>query len=187
MKSLITTLLAIGIALPTSSAYAMSVNDIIDMAKATEGTHSGSTYVESHASANSGEQVVTGGQTVTTGDSSASAYTETHVNAGSDGGSVHVKVETTENGETKTREYTKPIEKGEGAKVEVQAASNNGVSTSSVRVNDKDVETKADVEAAASTSVQTAAVSAADSPFTSFFSVTIPSIFKKVFAFLWRF
>ena len=182
MKSLITTLLAIGIIMPASSAYAMSVSDIIDMAKAGNGVS-----VESHASANSGGQVVTGGQTVTTGDSSASTYTETHINDGQSGGSAHVKVETTENGETKTQEYTKPIEKGEGAKVEVNASSNNGVSTSSVRVNDRDVETKADVETAASTSAQTAAASTAASKFSSFFSVKIQSVFKKVFAFFWRF
>ena len=181
MRSLITTLLAIGLATPTSGAYALWIDNMIDNAKAGNGT-----YIESHASAESGGQTAAAGQTVTTGNASASSRVETH--SGTSGGEVKVKVETSENGNANTEEYTKSFAPGVGTKVDVHASSKNGVSTSTIRVNGAEVlpQKSTDSEASPRNSEATPPLPThVESQIKTFFSVKIPAILSHIFSFFW--
>ena len=169
MKSLITTLLTIGIIVP-GATYAFSMDDIIEAAKAGNGT-----YVETHSSVSTGGQTATGGENVQTGDANASSYTE--INAGPDGGEVKIKIETGANGETKTQEFTQPIEKGEGIKVEANASIKDGDSESEVKVNDEEVASNSNNSQTASASV------AISSKISLLITQKIPLFFKKIFSF----
>ena len=82
MKSIVSTLIAIGIIAPYGSVYAEVYV-----------SNSGTVVSETSASANTGGQHASSGQTITTGDASASASVETRVN-GIDGGAVKIKVAT---------------------------------------------------------------------------------------------
>ena len=166
MKSLITTMLAIGVLVPASSVYAMSVDEMIDNAKAGNGIS-----VESHASASTGGQTAAAGQSVLTGDSSASSNIETHIKDGNAGGSVHVKVETTQNGTTTTEEYSKDLAPGEGVHVEVGTSSARGTASSTAG-------TSTVPHASSTIAVHTK----------TFFSLKkLPDFFRRIFAFIWRF
>jgi hypothetical protein len=169
MKSLITTLVTIGLIAPTGAAYAIDIDTMIEAAKNGNGT-----YVETHSSVSTGGQTAQSGENVQTGDAHASSYTEIH--ADNDGGEVKVKIETSENGETTTKEFTQDIPKGEGVKVEASAESNNGESSAEVKVNDEVVEADTSESHTASAS---AAVSARIS---LLFTEKIPSLFKRVFS-----
>ena len=175
MKSLVSTLIVIGAIIPAGTAYAEIVIH-----------NSGSVSSYTSASASTGGQSASSGQSITTGDSSASAHTETHINDGSAGGSVNVKVETSENGTVQTKEYSQPLEFGKGVKIEVNALSKNGVSTSSVRVNNTEVESQVGTTSGATppgifkTSLQ-------GSRLHVLFFATVPDIFKHIFGFFWRF
>ena len=81
----------------------------------------GTVIIENHSSASTGGQVAGAGQTVTDGEGNASSHTETRINAGNDGGTVQVKIETSRNGETEKEEYTKEIEPGKPVEVNVSA------------------------------------------------------------------
>lgn len=163
--SLVTTLLALGIAVPAHAAYALDLDALIEAAKNGNGT-----YVETHSSASTGGHNASSGETVQTGDVSASSYTE--INANNEGGQVTVIVETSENGETKTSEYTEDIPKGGGVKVEAKAESVDGASHAEVKVNDEVVD------------VHTETHSVTTSLVVDFFTETIPDLFKKVVGFL---
>lgn len=178
MKSLITTLIALGLIAPHAT-YAMSIHEIIENAKAGSGI-----YVESHSSASTGGQTAAAGQTVTTGDASASSHVE--IRSDTSGGSVKVNVSTSGNGTTTVQEYTQPIEAGIGAKVEVNASSKNGESKTEVKVNDTTIE-PTQKTAAATTSAPVPTPIVSQSKFVTFFSVKIPGIFKQLFSFFWRF
>lgn len=169
--SLISTLITIGLVVPAGNAYAfLDMDEMIEAAKNGNGT-----YVETHSSVSTGGQTAKSGETVTTGDAHASSYTE--IRADNNGGEVKVKMETTENGETKTTEYTKPIEKGENVKVEANAESKDGESSAEVKVND------AIVEPESSESHASARVSAKVS---LLFTEKIPHFVKKFFSlFAW--
>lgn len=163
--SLVTTLLALGIAVPAHAAYALDLDALIEAAKNGNGT-----YVETHSSASTGGQTANSGETVQTGDVSASTYTK--INANSEGGQVTVKVETSENGETKTSEFTHDIPKGAGVKVEATAESADGAAKSEVKVNNEVVDVQAETNSATTSTV------------VDFFTETIPGLFKKIVGFL---
>lgn len=160
--SLVTTLLALGLIAPAHVAYAFDMNELIEAAKDGNGT-----YVETHSSASTGGQTARSGEQVITGEAHASSHTE--INAGPDGGEVTVKIETRENGETTTKEFTQKIPKGEGVHVEATAESKDGETNAEVKVNGDAVE--AEAKHTATTSV------------VGFFTETIPSFFKKVVGF----
>lgn len=160
-------MLALGLMAP-GATYALSIGDIIEAAKNGNGT-----YVETNASVSTGGQTAGSGESVQTGDAHASSYTE--INAGPDGGEVKIKIETTKNGETTTEEYSQPIEKGEGVKVEANASVNDGESESEVKVNG-DVVEPAPLEAKGSLIGEISLL----------FTEKIPNLFKKVFSlFAW--
>jgi len=173
MKSLITTLLTIGVLAPIGAAYALDIDEMIEAAKNGNGT-----YVETHSSVSTGGQTAKGGENVQTGDAHASSYTE--IRADNNGGEVKVKIETSENGETKTKEFTQEIPKG-GVKVEANAESKDGKSSAEVKVNGEVVEADSNVSQAASVS---AAVSAKIS---LLFTEKIPNLFKRMLGiFAWK-
>jgi len=159
--SLVTTLLALGLIAPAGSAYALDLDAIIEAAK------ENGTYVETHSSASTGGQTVRGGESIKTNDASASSHTE--INAGSNGGSVKVKIETSKNGETQTKEYSQEIPAG-GVKVEANATADDGGSSAEVKVDGKVVEGES----------QTASAGAAfNAKVSLLFSEKIPRFVKK--------
>ena len=159
--SLVSALLAIGMITPAGTAYAFSFDELVEAAKNGNGT-----YVESHSSVSTGGETVHSGESVQTGDAHASSYTE--INAGPDGGEVKVKIETSENGETKSQEYSQQIPKGEGVNVEASATSENGESNTEVKVNGEVVETESQTASAA-----------VSTRISLLFTEKIPSYFKK--------
>lgn len=170
MKSLITTLLTIGLVAPVG-AYAFDMDAIIEAAKNGNGT-----YVETNSSVSTGGQRAGSGESVQTGDAHASSHTEIHAN--DDGGEVKVKIETSKNGETKTEEYSQPIEKGKGVDVRVNASVTDDESKTEVTVDGDKKETNESHTSSATAAFETTI---------SFFSEKIPNVFKRVFSFLWRF
>lgn len=164
--SLVSALVAVGLIAPVGAAYAFSIDDMIEAAKNGNGT-----YVETHSSVSTGGQTVRGGTSVQTGDASASSYTE--IISGEDGGEVKVKIETSENGETNTKEFTAPIPKGEGVTVEANAESVDGESNAEVKV---------DGEVVGSNESQMASA-AVGAKISLLFTEKIPSFFKKLFSF----
>ena len=174
-------MLAFGLVMPAAT-YAFSIDEIIENAKT-----GGGIYTESHSSASTGGQTAASGQSVSTGDSSASSHVETRINADGSGGDVKVKIETSENGTVKTEEYSKPIEAGAGAKVEVNASVKNGESQSNVKVNDETIDAHAPLEAAGNLMGSTSAHVAVQTKIKTLFSIKLPNFFKKAFSFFWRF
>ena len=173
MKSLITTLLTIGLIAPQVTYANITISN------------NGSVSSYTSSSANSGGQSASSGENVTTGDASASAYSETHVSSDSESGNVHVKVETNENGAVKTQEYSNSTPTNTPVKVEIRASSHNGEATSSIRVNGSDVGHEVTPQEFKETSPR--ATTTTQESVRIFFSIKIPSIFKKVFSFFWRF
>ena len=165
MKSLVSTLIAVGLLAPQATYAEIVIHN------------SGSVTSYTSSSAHSGGQSASSGESVTTGDASASAYSETHVSSDANG-SVHVKVETSENGVTETREYSNTIATNTPIKVEVRASSKNGVATSSIRVNGSDAGHKATPQE--SKEVSPHATTTAQESVKIFFSIKIPSIFRKI-------
>ena len=158
-----------------AATYADWIDDMVEAAKA-----GGGVVVESHSSASTGGQTASGGQTVTTGDVSASSHTQTTINTGSEGGTVEVKVQTSKNGETQTKEYSHKIDSSEGVHVEVAATASDQGSKEEVRVDGEVVES--DV---ASHSAETEVTThTADSPS---FVESVPHFLKKVLNFFWWF
>jgi hypothetical protein len=166
----ITVLVAIS-AMPSVSLADTWINDLIESAKNGNGT-----VVETHSSASSGGQRVSGGESVSTGDVSASSHVETYINADGSDGEVKVKVETSHNGETKTEEYVAPIQKGT-VKVETHSESNREYTS----------EVKVDGEVVATESGEPHVAAASESKISVLFSEKIPEFFKDVLAFLWIF
>jgi len=175
MKNLLSALLVIGFAVP-GAANAEWIDEIIQSAQAGNGI-----YVETHSSASSGGQTVQGGQTVTTGPSSASSYVESHINANNSGGTVEVKVETTHDGVTETKEYADDIASGEAVNVNVSAkvdaegsAIESNVPLKEENHNSILEDGGAEIDSEAETEGGIGKVLEA-----------VPNFFKKVFDFLW--
>lgn len=166
--SLVSTLVALGLLAPAHAAYALDMDALIEAAKNGDGT-----YVETHSSVSTGGQTAKGGESVQTNDASASSYTE--IISGEDGGEVKVKIETSENGETETKEFTAPIPKGEGVSVEVNAESKDGEASAEVKVDGEVVETDSNESQTASAAVST--------KISLLFTEKIPSFLKKIFSF----
>lgn len=175
MKSLITTLLTIGILAPVGTAYAfVDVDALIEKAKQGQGT-----YVESNSSVSTGGQTARSGETVTTGDVSASSHTETVIKADGSGSSVHVETSTTENGVTKKQTLSKDFAPEETVHVNANASSENGQATSEIKVNDTVIEADTAVETQ-STIETTGAASASQSQGTLLRKISkLPSKIRK--------
>ena len=146
----------------------------------------GTVIIENTSSVSTGGQTAAAGESVTDGDVSASSHVETTINANNDGGTVQVKVETSQNGKTETKEFTKPIEADEGVKVNVSAHSDsNGTKV------EADVKTTSDEsEDASSTTtedtgnawVEVTIETRVEKAFKA-----VPNFFKRIFHFFWRF
>jgi hypothetical protein len=120
MKKIPATILSISLLIPGFVAATQDPFDAYVDKMIKEAEENGTAiHVESHSSVTTGGQVA--GQTVTDGDVSASSHIETRINAGEDGGTVYVKTETSQNGETETEEYTKEVEPGEPIEVKASA------------------------------------------------------------------
>src|SRR3989344_7569306 len=133
----------------------------------------GTMIIENHSSVSTGGQVAGAGQTVTDGDVSASSHVETRINAGNEGGTVQVKVETTRNGETeKKEEYTKEIEPGKPVEVNVSAEADRDGSAIDTEISGEFVADDAGTEIAIMSRVETA-------------FKAVPSFLKKVLGFFW--
>lgn len=169
----ISVLLAITL-MPQMSFADTWIENMIDNARNGDGI-----IVESHSSASTGGQRASGGQSASTGDVSASSHVETYINADGSKGEVNVKVQTSQNGETKTEEYSAPIEKS-GVKIEANAEAKDGEYNSEIKVDGEVVETE-------SNEPHVAASVASESKISVLFSEKIPEFFKDVLAFLWIF
>lgn len=175
MHKLPTTIAIMGILLPgfalaTQNPFEIFVGKMIEEAK----ENGAVVNVESHSSVSTGGQVAGAGQSVTDGDVSASSHTETHINAGNEGGTVQIHVETTKNGETEKEEYTKEIEPGKPVNVNVSA-----------KVDSEDSETEAviDGEVVSDDSASTSEGEVAMMARVETAFKTVPSFFKKVLGF----
>lgn len=148
-------------------------------------SNNGSIYNETSASASSGGQSAAAGQSVESGDVSSSSHVETYINAGNEGGTVQVKVETSQNGETETQEYTEEIEPGKPVRVDVSAKSDSDGSNVEMRVNGEstegeDVASSTDESKEINALARVTALAKVEHALSS-----IPSFFKKVFNFFW--
>jgi len=183
MKSLITTLLAFGLIWPAAT-YAFTIEELIEAAKAGNGT-----YVESHSSVSTGGQTARSGETVVTGDSSASSHVETRINSNNEGGTIDIKIETSKNGEVKTTEYSKQIEKDKSVRIDANAEVTDTDSKVQIEIDGEAVEsetTEKTAETPAENNVASVII-ASESKFSLLFTEKIPSAFKKVLSFFWRF
>jgi hypothetical protein len=152
-----------------SAIYALSVEEIVNTARAGHGT-----VVESHSSASTGGQHAAAGESVTTGDVSASSHTETRINANGNGGTVEVKIEKTENGETTKEEYSKKVEPNEPIRVNV------GVEASSDEEGKTNVEVNGEAQ---DPNHESHAESGAGFEIKTFFTASVPNFFKKIAGF----
>jgi len=174
----ITTTLLTGIILLPAFALAMDPFDRYVEENDIEISNESSIYNETSASASSGGQTAAAGQTMTDGDVSASSHVETRINAGSEGGEVYVKTETTENGETTTEEYTENLEAGKPVKVNVSAKATTEGSEVETKVNGETVE--GDETSATAATVEFEFDSGIEKALRA-----VPNFFKKVFGFFW--
>jgi len=148
------------LAIPLAT-YALSAEEIVEMAKAGNGT-----VVETHSSASTGGQTARSGERVTTGDSSVSSHTQTIINADGSGGTVEVKVEKTVNGETTKEEHIEDIPAGAPVYVKVEAHADSAEPTAEAD-EASDVEVHIETEAKKQ----------------NFFTDTMPHFFRKVISF----
>ncbi len=186
LTSLVTMLIATGLVVPHATLAATSNSIQVSV-------QGGTVITESHSSASSGGQTVTSGGNVSTGDSSASSRVETNISSGSDGGTLDVTFESTENGVTQKESYAKEFAPGEKIQVVVGAGTSTKAKSSSPAQSEalaqKKTATTSTVTVAGSTTVvASATVSRTARSLThTLFSEKIPTLFKKVFAFLWWF
>ena len=177
MKSLFVSALVVAFLAP-AAASASWVDEMMEEVKA-QLPHGGGVYTETHSTVSTGGQHAASGQTITTSNSSASSYVETRINADSKGGDIKVKIEQSENENVTTEEYTKKIEPGMGARVEVSATSKSGESKTEVFVDGEEATPQ-------STSLaSTSGFISSESKIRTLFSVQVPRFFKKMFSFLW--
>jgi hypothetical protein len=187
MKSLVTTLITIGLLSPLAtyaagdSAFDNYVQHMKDAAAEGNGI-----VVETHASASSGGQTASAGQAVTDGDVSASSHVETNINSNDDGGTVQVHVETSENGETETKDYTDEIQPGEPVKVQVSAhADSEGIKVETkVKAESAIAEAEADTASSSEEAAATSDVHADAETGIEKVIMAVPNFFKKVLGFL---
>lgn len=148
----------------------------------------GTVIIENHSSVSTGGQVAGSGQAVVTdGDVSSSSHVETYINAGSNGGSAQVKVETSKNGVTETKEYSQEVGKGEPVHINVSAKATNA-EEAKVEVRGWDAEKKETVAlepaTTSTTETKTSARIVIQERLESALK-SVPGFFKKVFGFLW--
>ncbi|OGG60152.1 hypothetical protein A2765_01115 [Candidatus Kaiserbacteria bacterium RIFCSPHIGHO2_01_FULL_56_24] len=190
MKSLVTTLLAIGMISPfvtyaaVDSGFDNYVQHIKEAAEAGNGI-----VVETHSSASSGGQTASAGQAVTDGDVSASSHVETNINSNNGGGSVQVHVETSQNGKTETKDYQTTIKPGEPVKVNVSAHADSEGSEVVTKVNGESaVSENGDVASSSDEEVGAASINNVEVGAESGFEkalMMVPNFFKKIFSFFW--
>lgn len=178
MKKILTTILGVGVLIP-GFALAMDPFDRYIDENDIEISSEGSIYNETSASASSGGQTASAGQSVTDGDVSAESHTTTYINANGEDSTVYVKTEVSENGETKTEEYTKEIESGESVKVHVSAEASSDGSETEVIVNEEAL------SADASTTMEVEAETESDSGIEKALKA-VPHFFKKIIGFFWE-
>jgi hypothetical protein len=176
MKKLSMTIIAASILLPAFVAaedIESYVHRMIQNAKDGGGT----VIIENHSSASTGGQVAGAGESVTTdGDVSASSHTETRINAGNDGASVYIKTETSKNGETETKEYTKNVEPGKSVEVNVSAKVTPEETDTEASVQGEELQpSSADTESNTSAMIVARFEAAIES---------VPTFFKKIFSFV---
>ncbi len=153
-----------------------------EAAQAAEG-RGGTVIIENHSSVSTGGKVAGSGESVVTdGDVSASSRSETHINIGANGGEAKVKIETSRNGETETREYEKKVEAGDPLRLDVSARTDENGSVVEV-ITENASGTKEVVEESGAPT---------DSPESSVFMdrfeqalKSVPTFFSRVFGFLW--
>lgn len=186
MKTPFKTILLIALLFPAFASaqdpFDAYVQTMIEQAQEAAAEGNGTVIIENHSSVSTGGQTAAAGQSVTDGDVSASSHVETYISTNDDGGTVQIKVETSENGETETHEYTEDIEPGEPVNVNVSAhADPDGadvqMSMGGESVDMEDIDTE-DAEDPNGVRITVAATveHALDS---------IPEFFKKVFSFFW--
>jgi hypothetical protein len=95
---------------------------------------------------------------------------------------MFVKTETTKNGETETKEYSKKLEAGEGVDVQVNAKATNEETSSEVLVDGEVVEATIIAENPAQAQLATSVVA----DISAFFTASVPTFFKKVIGFFWE-
>jgi len=145
----------------------------------------GTVIIENTSSVSTGGQTAAAGESVTDGDVSASSHVETTINANNDGGTVQVKVETSQNGKTETKEFTKPIGAGESVKVNVSTHSDS----SGTKV-EADAQTTSDESEEASTTPEDTGNAWAEVTIETRVEKAfkaVPNFFKRIFHFFWRF
>lgn len=175
IRSLITTMLTFGLLLP-AGAYADDwIRNMIETAKAGSGT----VIIENSSSVSTGGQTASGGQAVTTGDVSASSHTETRINTNGSGGSVEVKVETSQNGVTETREYSQKVEKDQAVHVEAEALATPDKTETEVRIDGQIVATETPSLKSSEAEIPV------ESKIETFFTASVPNFLKKIIGFIW--
>lgn len=180
MHKISTVIIAAGVLLPgfiAAEDFESYMNRMIENAKQGGGT----VIIENHSSVSTGGQVAGAGEAVVTdGDVSASSHTETRINAGGSGGEVYVKTETSQNGETKTEEYTKSVAPGEPIEVNVSARATNETMESTTEIQGEMMQgatstTDSDMEKERGVTVTTRFEAAIEA---------VPGFIKKIFVFL---
>lgn len=159
------------------------VDELVREASQVAEGRGGTVIIENHSSVSTGGKVVGSGESsVSDGDVSASSRSETYINFGEQGGEAKVKVETSRNGVTETREYEKKVEAGQPMYLEVSTHADG--SGAEVSANTKDEQGNAEViEARASSSTEESAtvfMTRLESAMKS-----VPAFFSRVFGFFW--
>ncbi len=153
-----------------------------EASQAAEG-QGGAVIIENHSSVSTGGKVVgSGGSSVSDGDVSASSRSETYINVGSEGGEARVKVETSRNGETETREYEKKVGAGQPMHLEVSTRVDESGAEVSATTKDEHGNEES-IEARLSSSTE-----GHSPPFMTRFESAIksmPALFARVLGFFW--
>ena len=134
------------------------------------------------ATADTGGNSAGSGQNVRSGPSSASASVSNSLNDGQGGGSVHVDIETSANGEVRKESYDKVLQPGESVAVATSTSVGNMGGEARVTVKSKiKVSSHATGTAAASTST-TLAGAASSTVFSGSLDKIDKSLYKSIFS-----
>ena len=142
------------------------------------------TVVESHSSASvsTGGQTAAAGESVSSDDVSASSHIETHINASDSGGTIKVKVQTSENGDVHTEEYSKDLAPGESVQVNI------GISSSTKAKAETKTRAGAGAPAHPAPEATPRGIFEVSPHVSSIFSAFhLPDFIKHFFSFFWRF
>lgn len=176
-------LFAVLVVLPRISSAQSWVDELVREASQAAEERSGTVIIENHSSVSTGGKVVgSGGSSVSDGNVSASSRSETYINVGTHGGEAKVKVETSRNGISETREYEKNVETGESMHIQVSArADEEGTQVSAIS---KDASGNGAALAMTASSSKDESV-LAPSRFESALKA-VPAFFSRVFEFFWH-